>query len=214
MAKPRPFRIRNHETEDDILQRLEPWARVQWENVQTSLSKNINDWRNRIPWLHNRAMMTIAQELPVFRYFDSIQPAMVPQDGTKVKDWLILQHTRSMQKHGARVDFNAPIEFAVCIVPDAAMDLQKDVELPVNREQGLVLQCPVSTLPLSSPSRETLFGVSQAKIDEFVERICQVQVEGRRVRSNYRILWKSSHVLAENFLWTNLSNNVSYDSIY
>ena len=96
-------------------------ARDQWANMVSDVSTEIKNWSERIPWLYNRAVMTVAGNLPVFKYFDKIQPAMVPKDSDLVKDWLNLQHTRSLKQKGARVDFNAPIEMDICIIPDTAM---------------------------------------------------------------------------------------------
>ena len=120
-SKSRPFRIRNHEDKDDILDRLDRLAQDQWKSLETTLSKNVRTYKNRAMWLYERAKLTISSGLPVFKYFDSIQPAMVPNDSTKVRDWLHLQHSRSLRANGARVDFNVPIEFDICIIPDDAM---------------------------------------------------------------------------------------------
>ena len=120
-AKSRPFRIHNHEDKNDILDRMSRLAEDQWKDIQTSLSKDIKTYQNRALWLYQRAKLQITRELPIFEYFDSIQPAMVPQDSSKVRDWLHLQNSRSMKSNGARVDFNMPIEFEICIIPDETM---------------------------------------------------------------------------------------------
>ena len=66
----------------------------------------------------------------------------------------------------------------------------------------------MSTLACS-PVPEVRFGVSTAKIEEFKKNLCRYEVEGRRARTFYRIEWKNAHPLAENYLWTILSNKVS-----
>lgn len=121
MAKPKPFKIRNHDKDSDILNRLEPLATEQWADHPTHLSKKIQDYSERVIWLYNRAIMSAAQELPVFKHFDTILPAMVPKDSASVREWLHVQHASALKKQGARVDFNAPIEFEVCIIPDQLM---------------------------------------------------------------------------------------------
>ena len=120
-AKSRPFRIQNHEDKDDILDRMSRLAEDQWKDLDTTLSKNIRTYKNRALWLYQRAKLAISEGLPVFEYFDGIQPAMVPNDTAKVRDWLHLQHSRSMKAKGARVDFNVPLEFDICIIPDEVM---------------------------------------------------------------------------------------------
>ena len=66
--------------------------------------------------------MEIAEKLPVFDYFDKIKPAMLPKDSTLVREWLNVQHQCSaLRNDGARVDFKAPLEFDVCIIPDTLM---------------------------------------------------------------------------------------------
>ena len=116
--KPKPFKILNHETKDEILNRLKPIADQQWKDHSTPLSKNIKDYSERTIWLYNRAMLSAAEVLPVFKYFDSIQPAMVPKDSMLVREWLHVQHASALKRKGARVDFSAPLEFDVCIIPD------------------------------------------------------------------------------------------------
>ena len=53
------------------------------------------------------------------------------------------------------------------------------------------------------------FGIEQDHIDEFIEEILKVEVEGRRFRTKYQILMKTGSPQAENFLWTILGNKVS-----
>ena len=82
----------------------------------------MQDYGERVIWLHNRAMLSTAAELPVFKgYFDNIYPAMVPKDSMLVREWLNVQHASAFKRHGARVDFSAPFEFDVCIVSDEHM---------------------------------------------------------------------------------------------
>ena len=85
------------------------------------LSKNIKDYSERTIWMYDRAMMKQAEKLPVFEYFDTITPAMVPKDSALVRNWLNLQHTSALKNQGARVDFSAPLEFDVCIISDTLM---------------------------------------------------------------------------------------------
>ena len=73
----------------------------------------------------------------------------------------------------------------------------------------LKLVCPVSTLACS-PAPEVRFGVQTTSIEEFKKNLCRYEVEGRKVRNFYRIEWKDAHPLAENYLWTILSNKVSF----
>lgn len=88
-------------------------------------------------------------------------------------------------------------------------DIDRECEIPISRNIGsqLKLVCPVSTLACS-PTSEVRFGVLTSKIQEFKKNLCRYEVEGRRVRSFYRIEWKDAHPLAENYLWTILSNKV------
>ena len=104
-----------------ILDRLVPLANQQWKDHPTHLSKNVLDYSERTFWLYTRAMMELAETLPVFEYFDKIAPAMIPKDSALVREWLNLQHASALKKHGARVDFNLPLEFDVCIIPDELM---------------------------------------------------------------------------------------------
>ena len=119
--KPKPFKIWNHEKSEDILSRLAPLAEEQWKDHPTKLSKNILDYSERVMWMYDRAKLAHAEKLPVFEYFDSIIPATVPKDTMSVRAWLNLQHTSAFKKHGARVEWSAPLEFDVCIVSDTLM---------------------------------------------------------------------------------------------
>ena len=56
---------------------------------------------------------------------------------------------------------------------------------------------------------ENQFGVNTADIEKWKRYLCQTEIDGRRIRSYYRIEWKSVHPLAEHFLWKNLANTVS-----
>lgn len=106
----------------DILNRLQPLADQQWKDHPTHLSKQVQDYSERVIWLYNRAMLSAAAETTIFKgYFDKINPAMVPKDSMLVREWLNVQHASALQRHGARVDFSAPLEFDVCIVSDELM---------------------------------------------------------------------------------------------
>ena len=111
----------NHEKFGQILERLNPIATEQWKDHPTHLSKKVQDYSERTCWLYSRATLELASKLPVFKYFDKIQPAMVPKDTTLVREWLNVQHASALKKQGARVDWNAPLEFDVCIIPDTLM---------------------------------------------------------------------------------------------
>ena len=88
-------------------------------------------------------------------------------------------------------------------------DAERECEIPISRaeDHNLRLTCPVSTL-VCSPTDEDRFGVPMTKIEQFKKNLCKYQVDGRKVRSFYRIEWKTAHPLAENHLWTILSNKV------
>ena len=104
------------------MNRLEPLANNQWKDHSTNLSKKIQNYSERAIWLYNRAMLSAAEVLPVFKgYFDKISPAMVPKDSMLVREWLNVQHAAAFKSNCARVDFNAPFEFDVCIVADEVM---------------------------------------------------------------------------------------------
>ena len=53
------------------------------------------------------------------------------------------------------------------------------------------------------------FGIDQDHIDNFIQKILEVEVEGRRFRTKYQISMTTGSPQAENFLWTILSNKVS-----
>ena len=59
-------------------------------------------------------------------------------------------------------------------------------------------------------TKENQFGVSMANIEKWKKYLCQTEVEGRRIRNKHQIEWSNSHPLAEDFLWTNLANKVSF----
>ena len=88
--------------------------------------------------------------------------------------------------------------------------MERECEIPISRseELNLKLTCPVSTL-ICSPNDEDRFGVSTDQIEQFKRNMCRYEVEGRKVRNFYRIEWKTAHPLAENYLWTILSNKVN-----
>ena len=103
------------------MNRFAPLSEEQWKDHPTELSKNIMEYSERVTWMYDRAMLAQAENLPVFEYFDTITPATVPKDSMLVRAWLNLQHTSAFKKHGARVDWCAPLEFDVCIITDTLM---------------------------------------------------------------------------------------------
>ena len=52
------------------------------------------------------------------------------------------------------------------------------------------------------------FGVQQTNINNFIDALLKMEVEGRRVRTQYKIPLNSGAPQAENFLWTILGNKV------
>ena len=82
-------------------------------------------------------------------------------------------------------------------------------KLPVDRERDLNLSCQLSTLALTSATKENQFGASLANIEKWKRFLCQTEVDERRIRNQYQIEWDNSHPLADDFLWTNLANKVS-----
>ena len=57
-------------------------------------------------------------------------------------------------------------------------------------------------------SKVTRFGINQEHIDDFIDKLLKVEVEGRKIRTQYRIPMQSGAPQAENFLWTILGNKV------
>jgi len=55
------------------------------------------------------------------------------------------------------------------------------------------------------------FGINQEHIDRFINKILDVEIEGRKFRTKYQIPMVSGAPQAENFLWTILGNKVSYN---
>ena len=53
------------------------------------------------------------------------------------------------------------------------------------------------------------FGIEQDHIDDFINRMLEIEVEGRRFRTKYQITMNTGAPKAENFLWTILGNKVS-----
>ena len=62
-------------------------------------------------------------------------------------------------------------------------------------------------------SKESRFGIDQAHINDFIEKVLQFEVDGRRFRTKYQIDMVSGAPQAENFLWTILGNKVSKYSV-
>ena len=60
---------------------------------------------------------------------------------------------------------------------------------------------------VSTPRKR--FGIEQDYIDNFINRMMEIEVEGRRFRTKYQITMNTGSPKAENFLWTILGNKVS-----
>ena len=57
---------------------------------------------------------------------------------------------------------------------------------------------------------ELRFGIDQQRIDRFINRILEVEVEGRKFRTKHQISMTNGAPQAENFMWVILGNKVSY----
>ena len=55
---------------------------------------------------------------------------------------------------------------------------------------------------------ELRFGIDQQKIDQFIKRLLEVEVEGRAFRTKYHISMTTGAPQAENFMWVILGNKV------
>ena len=121
-VKPRPFKILDHETDDMLIYRLQSLADQQWKDQNLTVSKDLKAYKERPIWLYNRAKLEAAATTAVFDNFDGIIPANVPMDSGLIRDWLNLQHSRSLiPANGARVDLTVPLEFDICLIPDEAL---------------------------------------------------------------------------------------------
>ena len=63
----------------------------------------------------------------------------------------------------------------------------------------------VNTSPVTPGKR---FGVEQEHIDQFIQALLSLEVDGRNFRTKYQIPMASGAPQAENFLWTILGNKV------
>ena len=57
-------------------------------------------------------------------------------------------------------------------------------------------------------NKTTRFGICQEHIENFVQSLKNVEIEGRKVRTKYQIPMATGAPQAENFLWTILGNKV------
>ena len=57
------------------------------------------------------------------------------------------------------------------------------------------------------------FGVDQKHIQNFIQSLKEVEIEGRKFRTKYQIPMATGAPQAENFLWTILGNKVSNEYI-
>ena len=84
--------------------------------------------------------------------------------------------------------------------------MSKSVDIKLYGEEGKSFQMNVKLLAKSPPTPGLRFGVFKVDVDNFVDDLLALKVEGCKFRTKYLISSNSASYLAENFLWTVLSN--------
>ena len=90
-------------------------------------------------------------------------------------------------------------------------NVSKEVDIKLYGENGKTFKMNVSLLAKTPPPPNQKFGVFKEDVDNFVEDILKLQVDGRKFRTKFLISSNSASHLAENFLWTVLSNKERKD---
>lgn len=80
------------------------------------------------------------------------------------------------------------------------------MDIKLYGEDGKSFQMNVSLLAKTPPPQGQRFGVFQEDVDNFVNDLLALKVDGSKFRTKFLISSSSASYLAENFLWTVLSN--------
>ena len=73
-------------------------------------------------------------------------------------------------------------------------------------ENGKKFSTEVNLLAKTPPAENNRFGVCKDDVENFVQDLLTLQVDGKKFRTKYLIAWESASSLAENFIWTVLGN--------
>ena len=84
--------------------------------------------------------------------------------------------------------------------------VSKQVDIKLYGENGKTFKMNVSLLAKSPPPGGSRFGVFQTDVDNFVNDMLALKVDGRKFRTKFLVSSSSASYLAENFAWTILSN--------
>ena len=85
----------------------------------------------------------------------------------------------------------------------------KMIEFQLSEQLKFDMMVGIETIERSQSLR---FGVDMKKLDEFIQDLLQVEIEGRKFRTEYKINMDTASPQAENFLWTILGNKVRQSS--
>ena len=85
-------------------------------------------------------------------------------------------------------------------------DLNEVTSISLYEEGKRSFDVDVSILAKDPPAPCQRFGIFVQDVQNFVDDLLALETDGRKFRTKYFIAWQSASPLAENFLWTILSN--------
>ena len=82
----------------------------------------------------------------------------------------------------------------------------RPLEVKLYGENGKKFTIDVSLLAKTPSAPANRFGVNRDDVENFVNDILALQVDGKKFRTKYLIAWENASSLAETFLWTVMAN--------
>ena len=111
--KPRIFKIMDHQTDHDLVERAMP------EALKNRAQLEVPQVRARFLRHYNRSRLALASKSPALSHWEACAPVAEPADSDLFANWLNTQSHKSMAIRGAPIiNLKRPLVINMMIAPD------------------------------------------------------------------------------------------------